>query len=159
MGNFVDHTGKVFGRLTALERIPNRGNTVRWLCLCVCGKKVEAYSTALVSGHTTSCGCYWRELVPNLKHSMSRTPIYKSWDGMIQRCRNPNATGYENYGGRGIKVCERWLEFANFLADMGARPAHLTLDRIDNDGNYEPSNCRWASRKQQQQNRRIKKRR
>lgn len=83
-----------------------------------------------------------------------RTPTYNTWMNMIQRCTNANAPGYKHYGGRGITVCERWLKFENFLADMGERPEGLTLDRIDNDGNYEPGNCRWATCEQQNANRR-----
>lgn len=88
-----------------------------------------------------------------LTHGMSRTPIYESWKAMRKRCLNPNAPKYRLYGGRGITICERWDYFENFREDMGERPIGLSLDRIDNDGNYEPGNCRWATQKEQQNNR------
>lgn len=92
---------------------------------------------------------------PMQTHGLHNSPTYYSWLSMRARCGNPRATGYKNYGGRGITVCDRWTSFDNFLADMGIRPPDLTLDRVDNNGNYEKANCQWASRKEQQRNRRV----
>lgn len=148
-------SGETFGELTALRIIPkSRTHTTRWLCRCSCGVEIAVISGSLRGGNTGSCGCKtaeWR----SLKHGMTKTPTYRGWHGMRQRCANPKATGFKNYGGRGIKVCERWLDFENFLADMGERPEGRTLDRFpNNDGNYEPGNCRWATSKQQADNKR-----
>src|SRR5215467_8883535 len=107
---------------------------------------------------------WWRDLMPSLRpwqygrptHGLSDRPEYKAWSSMRQRCQNPNNPGYKDYGGRGIKVCERWQKFENFYADMGPRPDNHSLERINNDGDYEPSNCRWASNLEQQKNKRGK---
>ena len=147
-----------FGRLVALSAIPgSRSNPRRWVCQCDCGNTSFVLTRDLLSGNTTSCGCYIRDLHSNRlrTHGMTRTRTYSSWAGMIGRCENPKNDKYRYYGERGIKVCERWHSFELFLTDMGERPtsAH-SLDRINNDGDYEPSNCRWALQKTQNRNRR-----
>ena len=118
---------------------------------CDCGRSLTVYCQSLLTGNTKSCGCIQGENRHNLSHSRE----YNSWKGMIQRCENPNHTYYPLYGGRGIRVCDRWSDFRNFLADMGPRPEGNSLDRVDNFGDYEPSNCRWASQKQQIRNMRA----
>lgn len=164
-----------FGRLLVVSKAAPqfKGQTTRFACLCDCGKDAVVFSSDLRRGLTTSCGCLASEKLAErnrlhpthtpryIKHGHLRqgqcSPEYHSWSGMCSRCLNPNATGYENYGGRGIRICDRWLGehgFENFLADMGPRPENKTLDRKNNDGNYEPSNCRWATASEQQSNQR-----
>lgn len=149
-----------FSYLFVLERIEDRkqGKCIYWKCLCDCGNITVVDSYSLRIGHTKSCGCFSRERFkkekPSLKHGYYNTRTYHTWEGMKQRCLNPNATRYPSYGAMGITVCERWLNFQNFLEDMGPRPEKMTLDRINPFGNYEPSNCRWATLKEQQNNQR-----
>lgn len=157
--------GQVFGRLTVIEKFRSRNGRVSWLCRCECGKLHEAVSHALTSGHTKSCGC-WREernasTQPTHGHASRKTglsPTYQSWRGMRTRCTNPNVKSYRDYGARGVCICDRWKEFENFLADMGERPPGTTLDREDNSKGYEPSNCRWATRVEQNSNTRANRR-
>ncbi len=154
-----DLTGQRYNRLFVLEREPSRGvgKQIYWKCLCDCDNVTIVDSWSLRKNRTKSCGCWQQEVrgkTPKVKHNKYNTRVYHSWEQMKQRCLNPKATRYPTYGGLGITVCERWLEFKNFYEDMGDRPAGKTLDRINPYGNYEPNNCRWATYKEQVHNRR-----
>lgn len=164
-GIFKDLTGKKFSRLTPLRRVPEKdGKRMTWLCLCDCGKETLAETNSLTHGYRVSCGCLMVEKarttgIKNTKHGLSRSgkvlPEYAVWINMVARCTNPKHKQYNRYGGRGIMVCDRWLKsVSDFISDMGHRPsAEYSIDRIDNDGNYELSNCRWATRAMQLKNR------
>lgn len=151
-----DITGQKIGRLTVIEDTGKRNETnVVWKCQCDCGNFIETSSRNL-GRNTFSCGCLQKERVT--KHGnrtrKNTSSTYNSWHSMKNRCLNPKTPNYKEYGGRGIMVCERWIVFENFLADMGERPEGKTLDRIHNDGHYEPSNCKWSTPKEQANNRR-----
>lgn len=157
----VDLTGQKFGRLTAIKPTEKRcGHCIGWECHCDCGNRCIVGSAMLRIGNTQSCGCLHKEGLAkrNTKHGMSRTKMYWTWGDMVSRCKNLQHHAYKNYGGRGISVCDRWLKFENFLKDMGEKPnPMLTLERINNDNNYEPKNCKWATRKEQRNNQRDSK--
>jgi len=160
MGKGIDLTGQKFGRLTILEdkgtiEIGRHGRKAGvWLCKCQCGKEVVVLRASLTTGKTKSCGCLQQEtrLTTNIIHGFTKTATYGTWSHMKDRCLNPKDKDFKHYGERGIKICKRWDKFENFLKDMGKKPEGLTLDRIDNNGNYEPSNCRWATQKTQTRN-------
>ena len=155
--------GVRFGRLVAVQRNGSYSDgSAAWRCFCECGNEIIARADRLKNGTVISCGCsgygLWKVIGRRRaldKKPWSKTPTYRSWINMISRCSGSNKHAYKYYKGRGITVCERWLEsFENFISDMGERPANLSLDRIDNNGNYSQDNCRWATKAQQMTNRR-----
>jgi hypothetical protein len=154
-----DITGQRFGRLTvtahAGKSSAKRGHL--WACRCDCGTAVTVHGSSLRGGNTRSCGCLQRDKARaagdrTRTHGMTRTTTHNIWSGMLQRCRDPNRKDYPRYGGAGVTVCDRWLSFETFLADMGERPAGRTLDRVDGSKGYEPGNCRWATPTEQNRN-------
>lgn len=150
MAPIVDITGRRFGRLTVLG-FSHVGETryAQWICACDCGARTVVGGDKLRRGATASCGCIRRERAAllNIKHGHARvgaiTPTFVSWAAMMERCYRPTNASWEYYGGKGIKVCDRWHDFAAFLADMGERPPKMTLHRLDHTKDYEPSNCEW----------------
>jgi hypothetical protein len=155
-GRTIDITNQRFGRLTALQYHKYSGSASLWECICDCGRTSYVDQYALRKGTITSCGCWRNEKsrARAITHGKSKTRLYTNWSAMVRRCSSPSSKSFQWYGARGITVCDRWREsFENFLADMGPPPSEShTLDRIDNDGNYEPSNCRWATAGEQNRN-------
>ncbi len=155
----VDLTGRQFTRLFVVEKAGIKGHDRMWLCRCVCGSVKEVSTTHLVNCRIKSCGCLQKETrgKHRLTHGQSRTPEYVIWVGMKSRCKNPNHDSYPYYGGRGITYAPEWESFESFFKDVGPRPSSShTLDRENVNGNYEPGNVTWATKKEQANNRRNK---
>jgi hypothetical protein len=150
---FRDKTGKVFGFWTVMSFAGrDKSNRTQWNCKCICGTERIVVIGSLTNGKSKSCGCMQRKVTAekNTVHGMAGSRTYKSWHAMMQRCEGKG--GHQSYPDRGIGLCDEWKKFENFFADMGLRPAGKTLDRIDNTKGYSPSNCQWASAKDQANN-------
>lgn len=158
MNKFVDLIGQKFHRLFVIEYVgKDKWGQSEWLCRCGCGKEKVVLGYCLTRGATQSCGCWQKEVAKKTKttHGHKGSRIYRIWRGIITRCTNINDPGYRNYGGRGIKICKRWMEFENFLEDMGEVPIGYQIDRKDNDKGYYKKNCRWVTPKQNSRNTRC----
>lgn len=163
MHNFIDLAGQTFNRWTVLARTAGQSKPTMYLCRCTCGTEKNVNAGSLRRGLSKSCGCWRQEYgiiagKSTATHGCTRSPTHNSWTAMRARCRGRNNKAHRDwvgYAARGIKVCDRWMKFENFLADMGERPSNKhSIDRIDVDGNYEPGNCRWATSSQQRNNKR-----
>jgi hypothetical protein len=155
----ADLLGKAFGDLTVKARQGSVAGHSTWLCLCLCGTEKVVRAKSLLAGQTTSCGCKQNRIDHGHAITRRRSPEYTTWAAILQRCGNSNNSSYPNYGGRGISVCDRWRDsFEAFLSDMGQRPKGCWIERKNNNGNYEPSNCVWATPLEQAKNKRPHKR-
>ena len=157
----LDLVGEKFGRLTVIERTENKGSKAAWKCICDCGGFTVAVSHDLISGHTQSCGCFQKEMTSKASktHGMRFTKIYHVWQSMKDRCFNPNNKRFNDWGGRGITVCDEWKNDFQAFYDHVSQLPHFgeegySLDRINNDGNYEPGNVKWSTQHEQCRNRR-----
>ena len=162
MSKIIDRAGKRYGRLIVLNiSLVRSGRALRWDCVCDCGTLLNVPGQRLRESKTTSCGCYHRDMMKkhggesSFRHGQSNNKLYRAWDGMVRRCKNPFDKRYFNYGGRGITVTDEWLQFIPFAEHVGQPPSKKhTLDRIDNNKGYEPGNVRWATMKEQNNNKR-----
>lgn len=155
MGRFIDRTGQRFGRLTALSRVVSENRSkVLWRCVCECGKELCVSAGSLVTGNTTSCGCYLKERIT--KHGGWKNASYNTWRAMLRRCNNPKDKDYKRYGAAGVRVCAAWHDYKVFAEDMGEPMGDQTLDRKNTYGDYTPENCRWADLPTQARNVRLR---